>query len=69
MEMDAEVQWKPSGTIRGTVRGPSPHLDSPPIRVLANDRHHVAIRMRNFGAGVRTARFSSTVILADNKHT
>lgn len=51
VEMDAEVQWKPSGTIRGTVRGPSPHVDSPIFRVLATDRHHVVLRMRSSGAG------------------
>lgn len=52
-EMDAEVQWGPSGTLRGTVRGPMPHLDSPPFRVRVNDRCHVVIRMRSSGAGVR----------------
>ncbi|CAM9411419.1 unnamed protein product, partial [Sphacelaria rigidula] len=49
-EMDAEVQWGPSGTLRGTVRGPMPHLDSPPFRVRVNDRCHVVIRMRSSGA-------------------
>lgn len=51
MEMDAEVQWKPSGTLRGTVRGPAPHLDSPGFRVLATGRHYVVTRMRSSGAG------------------
>ncbi|CAM9514142.1 unnamed protein product, partial [Laminaria digitata] len=49
IEMDAEVQWKPAGVVRGTVRGPSPHVDSPNFRILTNDRHHVAMRMRSSG--------------------
>lgn len=51
VEMDAEVQWKSSGTIRGTVRGPAPHLDSPGFRVFATNRHYVVMRMRSSGAG------------------
>lgn len=51
VESDAEVQWQPSGTIRGTVRGPAPHLDSPPFRITVNDGYHVVIRMRSFGSG------------------
>lgn len=51
VEMDAEVQWKPSGTIRGTVRGSAPHLDSPGFRLLTTDRHYVVVRMRSSGAG------------------
>lgn len=51
VEMDAEVQWRPSGTIRGTVRGPSPHLDSPPFLLPVNDRHHVVVRMKSSGPG------------------
>ncbi|CAM9683580.1 unnamed protein product, partial [Pylaiella littoralis] len=50
VEMDAEVQWKSSGTIRGTVRGPAPHLDSPGFRVFATNRHYVVMRMRSSGA-------------------
>ncbi|CAM9532082.1 unnamed protein product, partial [Ectocarpus sp. 12 AP-2014] len=66
VEMDAEVQWKPSGTIRGTVRGPSPHVDSPIFRVSATDRHHVVLRMRSRGAAtlgrveLRTGRLPET---------
>ncbi|CAM9353688.1 unnamed protein product [Discosporangium mesarthrocarpum] len=48
-EMDAEVQWG-AGMMRGTVLGPDVHIDSPRFRLDADDRHHVVVRMRSFGA-------------------
>ncbi|CAM9552645.1 unnamed protein product [Choristocarpus tenellus] len=47
--MGAEVRWE-AGSLYGSVRGPDVHIDSPRFRVEANDRHHLAVRMRNFGA-------------------
>lgn len=68
VEMDAEVQWKPLGTIRGTVRGPTPHLDSPGFRVLATDRHYVVVRMRSSGAGKYYERTRVRVKVHTDRH-
>ncbi|CAM9989648.1 unnamed protein product, partial [Ectocarpus fasciculatus] len=46
MQMDVSVQ---GGELRGSIRGLSPRLDSPPLYLQTTRRHYVVIRMMYFG--------------------
>ena len=46
MQMDVHVE---GGELRGSIRGFSPHLDSPLMYLQTTRRHYVVIRMMYFG--------------------
>ena len=54
-EMQTELHTR-GGMLRGVFTGIHPHLDSPPFEILANDKHHVVIRMAYSGLAA-SARF------------
>ncbi|CAM9347203.1 unnamed protein product, partial [Phaeothamnion confervicola] len=47
-EVGAELHHE-GGSLVGTVTGPEPRLDSPPVWLRAIDRHYVALRMSYSG--------------------
>uniref|UniRef100_A0A7S2RZZ2 Fibronectin type-III domain-containing protein n=1 Tax=Rhizochromulina marina TaxID=1034831 RepID=A0A7S2RZZ2_9STRA len=47
-EMNAQI-YPMGGELRGSVRGPLPHFDSPRMALLVDDRHHLVLRMRYTG--------------------
>jgi len=47
-EMQAQL-YPIGGEARGSVRGSMPHLDSPRMALLIDDRHHLVLRMRYTG--------------------